>query len=287
MRAIITAGLVALGLTAEGFALAQPLELAFDPCAEGSREVVVESDGAPQTLYISCRDGRVVVRVVGAVSAIPAAAAPGYVEVVAPPGNPVDGFVADAASHRAMVFPTAHTLPEGAWSLGAQELLYIGVDYGATDRLQLELHGIPLFDEDELVVTAGLKYQLVRHGAWRVALHGMYGTGDGESATMLGGIVTACLEPTCHSTANATVHLAAADGNDTLAILSTALMLRVSPKLKVMGEILGAPDGGAIGFMGLRFAGRHWAVDLGGAALLEDSGEGPIPWLSLAYRGGI
>jgi hypothetical protein len=283
MRAIIAAGLMVLGLAVEGSAWAQPLELAFDPCADGSREVVVESDGAPYTLYVSCRDGRVVIRVAGPGSTV--ASAPGLIEIVEPPARATDGFAADAASHRAMVFPTAHTLPEGAWSLGAQELLYIGLDYGATDRLQLELHGIPLFDEDELVVTAGLKYQLLRQGAWRVALHGMYGTGDGESASMAGGIVTACLEPTCHSTANVTAHLAVAD--DSMAILSTAIMVRVSPSVKVLGEILGAPEGGAIGLMGMRLGGRHWALDLGAAALLDDSGEDPIPWLSLAYRGGI
>ena len=236
-----------------------------------------------------------------------------------PPGTPPpaeerdvdEGVVQDANSGRNWLVPTALTPPEGTWSFSDFQLFFASLGYAVTDRFTLSATVLmPIIEDMPFFGFASVKGQVIRSGNVRGAIQGnvMFAS-EGDSsvtAASLGGVVTMCIDPQCHS--HLTGYLAAGFGLDfedeqssVPFIAAAAAVFRVGRHIKFVFEadtafIAGEIDEAANGFLGwygVRFTGKHVGVDLGFAKPIctgdtdceVDEFPMGFPFLAFTYRG--
>lgn len=222
-----------------------------------------------------------------------------------------EGVVQDANSGRNWLVPTALTPPAGTWSFSDFQLFFASLGYAVTDRFTLSATVLmPIIEDMPFFGFASAKGQVIRSGNLRGAIqaNAMFASeGDASvSAASLGGVLTMCIDPQCHS--HITGYLAAGFGLDTENeqtsvpfVAAAAAVFRVGRHMKFVFEadtafIVGDIDEAANGFLGwygVRFTGKYLGVDLGFAKPIctgeEDCDvEGfpmGFPFLAFTYRG--
>ncbi len=227
-----------------------------------------------------------------------------------PPSTVDPGVLADANAGRTWLSPTALTPPAGSWFFQDHELLFIGGGYAPTDNFVFSVNTmIPLTEDFPLILFGTAKLQLVRAGRVRAAAHasvlhiGVDDSGDDFDLTVasVGGVLTYCIDPGCHSLLNG--YLAAGfaledvDQSSVPFIANVGWVQRLGRRVKLVleadtGFVVGEIDEtshGFLGWYGLRFTSANIGVDVGFAKPFcddcDDSGL-PLgaPWLSFTYR---
>ncbi len=218
-------------------------------------------------------------------------------EVDAPP-PPVSAIAAQnqiVASQRNFLSGTALTVPAGRVELTAKSAIVVnGVSIAAgltsTTEVWADIYGV--IDEGGGVYGLGLKQVLARGGTWQLAatasVRGGSDGADDEKIGTLGGVFTVCTEScTAMASAGVTV-LFTQDDSEALPIYTGGLSIG-GATARLLGEVMMASENGqaeGLGFLGVRFGSRKYAVDLG---LIKLVGEGdndliPLPMLSVAGR---
>jgi hypothetical protein len=188
------------------------------------------------------------------------------------------GIVQDANAGRMWLSPTALTEPAGTWSFTDYELLLVGLSYAATDTVSISANTLlPIVEDMPFYLLVNGKAQIVRSGNVRVALQGavIHARFDGEGATaaVLGGALSYCIDPECHSLVNGYVGAGFAheDQSAVPLLVSGSLLYRINRHVKLMlevdtgyiaGEINSASDV-FLGWYGVRFTSKIIGVDLG------------------------
>lgn len=226
----------------------------------------------------------------------------------AEPTSTVDkGIVDDANAGRMWLSPTALTEPAGTWSFSDYELLLVGLSYAATDQVSISATTLlPIVEDMPFWLLVNGKAQIIKSGNARLAVQGaithVRENGDGATAAVLGGALSYCLDPECHSLVNAYVGAGFAheDQSAVPLLLSGSLLYRLNKHVKLMleadtGYIAGggidqAADG-FLGWYGVRFTSKIIGVDLGfvkpfctGDTDCSDGLVMGVPFVSFTYR---
>lgn len=220
------------------------------------------------------------------------------------------GILEDANSGRVWVMPTALLPPQGTWSLNNYEIVFVGGSYALTDNFQLSGAAMVPMDEGgpelallsaKLGLLALERFHLAVQGSTLMEREGRIAR-IGRMGTLVGGVVSLCVDRDCHSLLNGYVGAGFSilgDESSVPLVLSASLVQRISPHIKLMLEVdsglilnpLYEEDGGVMVDYGLRITSRSIGVDLGLlrpiCAECGGHGEFPlgIPWLALSYRG--
>jgi hypothetical protein len=201
--------------------------------------------------------------------------------------------VEDANAGRSWIMPTALTAPAGTWAFTDWELLIVGASYSITDHLDLSAATIiPVVSNQPFFGLLAAKYQVLKQGSLRVALHGSFEFVGGYSSTTtsstgtvttsnsaggigtVGGVATLCLDAPCHSHLSGYLAAGFATSGQSAVplVFAGSAAIRVARHVKLIGEVDSAAVLGnnfnsfADGFLfwyGLRFTSHNIGVDLG------------------------
>ena len=222
--------------------------------------------------------------------------------VYAPPALPPtptlrDHRYTDAHVDRVILAPTAETHPEGTFYVSSYELVVLQVGYAVTDRTQITLTSMPpLPNEKILPFDLSLKTVVASAPKLRVAaLASVSGISGIEQGTVvvarLGGVVQLCFEVTCRSSVS--VGSDAVLAGEAIITSGIGFIVHASTHVSVLFELdsvvpVGldvATYGGLTASPGVRFSGRHLALDLAFIRAVGVSGPA-IPFLAMTYRTG-
>jgi hypothetical protein len=216
-------------------------------------------------------------------SALAQALPPG--QPVAPPGlSPVaaaptvdQGVLDDANATTNLFMPTALTPPAGSFGFHDYELFVIGLSYAPSDQLLLSASTlVPVVDGQPFVGLFSAKFQVIRSGNLRAALHGtalLVGGDDAFSSGTAGAVATVCLNTECSS--HLSGYLAAGFASDSEVavpfLFAGGAVLRLSRRVKFLIEgdsayVAGDINDIANGFLlwyGLRFTSANMSGDIG------------------------
>jgi len=194
-----------------------------------------------------------------------------------------------------MVSPTAMTQPKGTLSLHAYEVLFVGITYGLTDRLEVSLDTVlsTLGEDEGSFLMARGKAQMYRGDRLRVAVHGLAASVDDMRMLGAGATATFCITPSCRWLVNGNLlHLWLGNqGNIEEGTLVTgAMLVGLTPNIMLMAESARFKesesnrwDSEGVTWYGVRLAGRRGSIDIG-AMQVSDSGDETIPWLNVVVR---
>jgi hypothetical protein len=213
---------------------------------------------------------------------------------------------------RGFLLPTAMNQPAGSATYNNYELLLHGLTYGITDRAQFTVTVLsPIVKEMPFFGVAAIKGQVVALPRFYLALQGSFGyghtvqsSGTGGGGGLIGGGVfaTACLREDCSTLANASatyqlVFADGADGTGQMILYGGSIVHRVSPHVKLLGEVTsatardnGAWDQapGALVSYGVRFHNASLASDVGFMKPFFEDGDDPfllgLPFINVSYR---
>src|SRR5688572_4326576 len=94
-------------------------------------------------------------------------------QVDAAPSDVDEGVLDDANAGHAFLTPTALTMPAGTWAFSDDELVFVGIAYAPSDRVEIGLKTLlPVIDEMPTFGFLTAKVQVIKAGSVRVALHG-------------------------------------------------------------------------------------------------------------------
>jgi hypothetical protein len=216
---------------------------------------------------------------------------------------------------RGFLLPTAMTQPAGSVTYNNYELLLHGVTYGITDRVQASVTVLsPIVRDMPFVGFAAVKGRVVATPRFNLALQGSLGLGHAFNidsgdpnlyTASAGAFASYCLREDCSSlaSASATYTLGMATSADQpayMVIYGGSIVHRVTPHVKLLGEVTSAAggvglagdseniDGVLVGY-GVRFHTDNIAADVGfmkpftggaddGGILLG------LPFASVSYR---
>lgn len=221
------------------------------------------------------------------------------------------GVLDDANSGRTWMSPTALTPPKGTWTFSNHMLFLVGGSYSPTDTVAISASTlIPISNEQPFFGYFTGKAQLVRTGRVRFAGHASAviitddDSDDGFAVGTLGGALTYCLDPACHSILNVFAgggFSSETDNSSVPIVVAGSLIQRLSKRVKlvleadsalILGEINDVGEG-VLAWYGARFTSRNIGVDFGLFKPLcadcdtEDVFPLGFPWLSFTYRGGL
>lgn len=231
----------------------------------------------------------------------------------APPSSSA-GVSDDPNLDRSFLLPTAMTQPKGTLTYNNYELLFHGLSYGLTDRLQLTATVLsPISKDIPFVGFAALKGQVVN--GERVKIAGQASVGyihvfDDNSSTsnnnafFVSGAALGsfCVQEGCHSLLSATVSLMQplGQGADSTPIFyyGVSAIQRVGRHVKLLAEVASAAGNNsgdfenADGFLvnyGVRFHNQSIASDVGFMRPFATSGDAPdfilgVPFVNVSYR---
>jgi hypothetical protein len=224
------------------------------------------------------------------------------------------GTTEDPHGDRAVLLPTALTQPAGTVSISSYDLFFAGLTFGLTDHLQLSTTALLTPFLGSTVVVGNVKWQLVRHGAFRLSLNGgmsyariesdesVHGP-DGQARFAhrllphLGAAASYCLTDDCQSLVSASVQFLT--GSDrwqpvqSTSYFGASLIHRLSEHTKLVAEVTSAAElhpnptaaGGALSTLALRYFNHHVALDGGIMAVAATGGELlPLPYFAGSFR---
>jgi hypothetical protein len=216
------------------------------------------------------------------------------------------GVLDDANATTNFFMPTALTPPAGTFGFHDYELFIIGASYAPTDQFLISASTlVPVVSDQPFVGLLSAKYQVLRSGSVRVALHGSAllatGNSDAFSSGTLGGVATVCLNLECSSHLSGYAAAGFASDNDVAVpfVFAGGAVLKLSRRVKFLVEGDGAFVAGEIndlanGFLlwyGLRFTSANISGDIGFAkpVSFDDSFDTEVfpigfPVISFTYR---
>jgi hypothetical protein len=240
-------------------------------------------------------------------------------EVTATPAS--SAAANDPNIDRGFLLPTAMTQPAGTITYNNYELLFHGVSYGVTDRIQATLTVLsPIVTDMPFVGLGAVKARIVSLDRFNVAVQGSVGwlhefsnsstSSSSNNAYTLGAgaFASFCLRDDCTSllSASATYELMFADGSSNtgrLLVYGGSVVHRVSPHIKLLGEVASAAIGsnvdtasnsldnvsGLLVSYGVRFHTNNMAGDVGFMKPFDSNGNSPgillgFPFVSFSYR---
>jgi hypothetical protein len=213
------------------------------------------------------------------------------------------GIIEDANSGQVWLMPTALSQPAGTWSITDTELLGLGASVALSDNVSIAGTTLLPVGQSFFVGLASLKAEIIRDGAFHLALQGSfsYVSGDnGFSVGGLGGVATYCTSDDCAShlsfyTAGA---FALADSSSVPILFSGGWVQKLSKHVKLVLEVdsailvgdINEVANGAVLWYGIRVTSTYFGVDVGFARPVYrdyDAGNLPMgaPWVAVQYRG--
>jgi hypothetical protein len=225
------------------------------------------------------------------------------------------GTAEDPHGDRGVLLPTALTQPAGTFSISSYDLVFAGLTFGITDRLQASTTTLLTPFLGATLVVGNLKWQVRRHGWWRLSLNagasyahmepeepvfdsdGRRIPSEGRVMPHLGATVSYCLSDDCQSLLSASVQLSSNLERGRLAqnnaYFGASLVHRMTEHTKLVLEVTsvaGLYPGpgvafGAVPVLALRYFRQRVAFD-GGVMALNDSpgGADPLPYFAGSYR---
>ena len=224
------------------------------------------------------------------------------------------GTTEDPHGDRAVLLPTALTQPAGTLSISSYDLFFAGLTFGITDHLQLSTTALLTPFMGATVVVGNVKWQLVRHGAFRLALNGGMsyarvesdptlhdpdgqGRFDHRLMPHLGATASYCLTDDCQSLLSASVQFLTGSERwrptQSSSYFGASLIHRLSEHTKLVAEVTSGAElhpnpaaaGGALPTVALRYFNHRVALDGGVMALAETGGELiPLPYVAGSFR---
>ena len=220
------------------------------------------------------------------------------------------GIDADPHNGAAVFTPTAFTQPAGATTVRSRVVGLVGVTHGVGGNLEVSADAMVMPYAN---VAFGAKMLVYEGGRVHVAVTANVGVVEAEHTSWfvaLGGVVgTYCLDVACDSVVSATVQAGAfsiggeADEASNPLIGAVSWIQRLSPRVKLVGEVVGAVDDPSVTdelvtiATSLRVHTARFAVDAGliqGLDWNEEGmnradGPGPLadvgmPWLAVSAR---
>ncbi len=210
----------------------------------------------------------------------------------------------DAAANRVVWLPTAETNPEGTFFFGIYEVVGLQFGYALTDDFEFALTGVVPIDTFPYAFDLSVKWNVLRHRVFRVALFGSLGVYvDGDRAETIGGRAGAslsfCLNDDCTSQLSLSGGALIGNHIDTELPLAmgAGLVVRVHRLLALVVEPLygriekmNAPDAFVLNYV-FRIGQLDWSLDVGMTRpFVDELKSGPfvagIPWLAFTYRLG-
>ncbi|HUL98109.1 MAG TPA: hypothetical protein VLU24_01460 [Mycobacterium sp.] len=220
---------------------------------------------------------------------------------------------------RGFLLPTAMTQPAGTITYNNYELLFHGVSYGVTDRIQATLTVLsPITTDMPFVGLAAVKGRIVSTDRFNVSVQGSVGWlhefNNSDSASVnnaytlgAGAFASYCLREDCSSllSASATYEVGfAGDSSNSgrLLVYGGSIVHRVSPHIKLLGEVASAAVGpsfsgdnsldnapGVLASYGVRFHTDSIAGDVGFMKPFDSNGNSGgflmgFPFVSFSYR---
>jgi hypothetical protein len=231
-----------------------------------------------------------------------------------PPGLD-QGTAVDPHGDRAVLLPTALTQPAGSFSISSYDLFFAGLTFGITDRLQVSTTALLTPFVGATLVVGNLKWQVLRHGPWRLSLNagmsyahfepdeptfgpdGQMTPVEGRLTPHLGAAVSYCLSDDCQSLLSASVQMLSNPERWRLgqsnAYFGASLVHRMTEHLKLVLEVTSVaglyPDAGvapgAVPVLALRYFRERVAFDGGVMVWTESQGQAAaLPYLAGSFR---
>ena len=225
------------------------------------------------------------------------------------------GTAEDPHGDRGVLLPTALTQPAGTFSISSYDLVFAGLTFGITDRLQASTTTLLTPFLGATLVVGNLKWQVLRHGWWRLSLNagasyahmepeepvfdsdGRRIPSEGQVMPHLGATVSYCLSDDCQSLLSASVQLSSNLERGRLAqnnaYFAASLVHRMTEHTKLVLEVTSVaglyPDPGvafgAVPVLALRYFRQRVAFDGGVMALNDSPGRAdPLPYFAGSYR---
>jgi hypothetical protein len=225
------------------------------------------------------------------------------------------GTAEDPHGDRGVLLPTALTQPAGTFSISSYDLFIAGLTFGITDRLQVSTTAVLTPFVGAALVVGNLKWQVLRHGSWRLSLNagmsydhveppepsfgpdGQINPVEGGLTPHLGAAVSYCLSDDCQSLLSASVQMLATPERwrfgQSNAYFGASLVHRMTEHTKLVLEVTSVaglyPDPGvapgAIPVMALRYFRERVAFDGGVMVWTEARGAADtLPYLAGSFR---
>jgi hypothetical protein len=224
------------------------------------------------------------------------------------------GAVEDPHADRTVLLPTALTQPAGSFSISSYELVFAGLTYGITDRLQVSTTVLLTPFMGTNFVVGNLKWQVLRHGSLRLSINagvtylrsvddGFFQEPGSEQITHqrvsphLGATVSHCLTDDCQSLLSASVQILTNPRRSGLGQVNAAygasLISRITEHTKLVLEVTSGselnpalqPINGALPTAALRYFNQRVAFDGGVMGVAESGGQLiPIPYVAGSFR---
>jgi hypothetical protein len=230
-----------------------------------------------------------------------------------PPGLD-QGTAEDPHGDRGVLLPTALTQPAGTFSISSYDLFFAGLTFGITDRLQVSTTALLTPFMGATLVVGNLKWQVLRHGSWRLSLNAgtSYASIEHDDPLLdpdgrptperrlmphLGAAVSYCLTDDCQSLLSASVQVVSNPEHwgigPSNAYFGASLVHRMTEHTKLVLEVTSVaglyPDPGvapgAVPVMALRYFRERVAFDGGVMVWSESQGQAvPLPYLAGSFR---
>lgn len=224
------------------------------------------------------------------------------------------GTTDDPHGDRSVLLPTALTQPAGTVSISSYDLFFAGLTFGITDHLQVSTTALLTPFMGATVVVGNAKWQLVRHGAFRLAVnggvsyarvendahfHGVEGEPSYEHRLTphLGVAASYCLTDDCQSLVSASVQILTGAERwrpvQSSSYFGASLIHRLSEHTKLVFEVTSfaelhpnpAAGNMALPTLALRYFNHRVALDGGLMALAESHGAVvPLPYVAGSFR---
>lgn len=223
-----------------------------------------------------------------------------FVAPAPPKKSPIDQRQDVVASGRGLAAPTAITVPAGQVELTMQSLIpfaaLAGLNAGLTSTTEVWVEGATAFVEDAGgEYGAGIKQSLVRTRNLALAVTGSMRKftdgGSGNKLLGIGGVATLCVDDGCALELSGSLariwgfNESDYDTNGPGANLITVSASVGNATTRFLVEAM-TVDGDTIGFLGLRFGNKKWAMDLAVVRPFDDGDmEVPaLPWIGASAR---
>jgi hypothetical protein len=210
----------------------------------------------------------------------------------------------DAAANRVVWLPTAETNPEGTFFFGIYEVLGLQFGYALTDDIEFALTGVVPIDTFPYAFDLSIKWNVLRHHVFRIALFGSIGVYvDGDREEAIGGRAGAafqlCFNDDCTSHASLSAGALISNHIDTELpfAVGAGVVVRVHRLLALVVEPLygriekmNAEDAFVLNYI-FRIGQLDWSLDVGMTRpFVDELSGGPFvagfPWLAFNYRLG-